>query len=265
MNTYVLSDVHGFYGIMIETLTKAGFFSEAEPPRLILLGDMLDRGEEALKMVEFMKGLYDEGRLTYVRGNHEDLFISCLEQIAQGEVFNVSSPDSHHLSNGTWGTLLQLSEMDKNMALRYPRELVSRVMQSTYYKELLPTTVDYLETEKHIFVHGYIPARESGRGAFKWYSYDPDWRCAEYDGWRAARWYNGMALCSTFGVREPGKTVVCGHYHTSYGHSRIKNVCTEWGRGAYFGIYSDEGILAIDASTANTGKMNCLVFREDEL
>ena len=265
MKNFVLTDVHGFYSIMIDTLTEVGFFSEPEPPRLIVLGDLLDRGNEALKMVEFMKALKDEGRLTYVRGNHEDLLVACLQEISQGEVFNISSPLSHHFTNGTWDSLLQLSMMDKESALRYPRELVARVMHSTYYKELLPMTVDYLETEKHIFVHGYIPARESGRGAFKWYTYDPDWRDADYDAWRAARWYNGMSLSSTFGVKEPGKTVVCGHYHASYGHSRIRNLSSEWGRDAIFEPYYDEGIIAMDASTANSGKMNCLVFEEGEL
>ena len=265
MKTFVVTDVHGYYSILIETLAKAGFFAEAEPPRLIVLGDLLDRGSEAVKMVEFMKGLLDEGRLVYIRGNHEDLLVSCLQELSQGEVFHISTPASHHYTNGTWGTLLQLAEMDENMAVRYPRELVSRVMHSTFYKELLPTTVDYLETDNYIFVHGYIPSRVSGRGPFKWYSYEPEWREAEYEGWRAARWFNGMSLCSTFGVREEGKTIVCGHYHTSYGHAIIKNRCSEWGDDAIFDIYCDEGIMALDASTANSGRMNCLVFEEGEL
>jgi hypothetical protein len=265
MKKYVLSDVHGFYSIMLETLTNAGFFSEPEPPHLIVLGDMLDRGKEAVKMVDFMLRLHDEGRLTYIRGNHEDLLVACLQEVSQGEVFNIASPFSHHFTNGTWDSMLQLSGMDKETAVRYPRELVARVMLSPFYKELLPTTVDYLETEKHIFVHGFIPSRESGRGPFKWYSYDPSWREAGYDGWRSARWYNGMSLSSTFGVKEPGKTIVCGHYHTSYGHSLIKNRCPEWGSNAIFDVYRDEGIIAIDASTANTGRMNCLVIDEVDL
>ena len=265
MKSYVMTDVHGYYSIMMDTLKNAGFFSETEPSRLILLGDLLDRGKEAIKMTEFMKSLSDEGRLVYVRGNHEDLFVSCLQEISQGEVFNVSSPYSHHLSNGTWDTMLQLAQMDKDSALRYPRELVSRVMRTAFYKELLPTTVDYYETERYVFVHGFIPARESGRGEFKWYNYNPDWRDGDYDEWRRARWYNGMSLASSFGVREPGKTVVCGHYHTSYGHSCIKHMCTEWGDDAIFDVYRDDGIIALDASTANSGKMNCIVFEEEEL
>ena len=265
MKTFVVTDVHGFYSILIETLTNAGFFSEPEPPRLIVLGDALDRGSEAVKMVEFLEGLLDEGRLVYIRGNHEDLLVSCLQELSRDEVIYISSPDSHHFTNGTWGTLLQLSGMDESMAIAYPNELVARVRHSTFYKKLLAATVDYLETDNYIFVHGYIPSHVSGRGPFKWYSYDPDWRSAEYEGWRAARWFNGMSLCSTFGVREPGKTIVCGHYHTSFGHAKIKNRCTEWGNDAIFDIYCDNGIMALDASTANTGRMNCLVLEEDQL
>jgi len=265
LKKFVLTDVHGFYSLMIETLKKAGFFSESEPPHLIVLGDLLDRGNEAVKMVEFMKGLKDEGRLTYVRGNHEDLFVACLQEVSQGEVFNIASPYSHHFTNGTWDSMLQLAEMDKEMALRYPRELVARVMHTDYYRELLPMTVDYVETQNHIFVHGYIPAKETGRTPHKWYTYDPNWRDADYDAWRAARWYNGMSLCTAYGVREPGKTIVCGHYHASYGHSFLRNRCSEWGRDAIFEPYYDEGIIAMDASTANSDRMNCLVFEEGEL
>ena len=264
MKNFVIGDPHAFFGKMRETLAEHGFF-EDESSRLILLGDILDRGEEAVEMVDFLLKLAEEGRLVYVRGNHEDLLVSCLQSFSKDALFGIIEPDYIQVQNGTWGTLLQLSGMNKLDAMRYPRELVSRVMHSDFYRKLLPLTVDDYETKNHIFVHGFIPATVSGRAPNEWYTYNPNWREADNQEWRSARWFNGMKVCSICGVREPGKTIVCGHYHTSYGHSYIKKLCPEWGRDAIFDIYRDNGIIAIDASTYNTGLMNCLVIDEEDI
>ena len=54
MKYYVLSDVHGYYDEMISALENAGFFKETEPHKVILCGDMMDRGQGALKVQEFL-------------------------------------------------------------------------------------------------------------------------------------------------------------------------------------------------------------------
>jgi hypothetical protein len=40
---------------------------------------------------------------------------------------------------------------------------------------------------------------------------------------------------------------------------------TERGAGADFSPYYGEGIIAIDASTANSGKVNCIVLEDEEI
>ena len=49
MRYYVVSDIHGFYTPLIQALTDAGFFDDAEPHKLIVLGDLMDRSREAVK------------------------------------------------------------------------------------------------------------------------------------------------------------------------------------------------------------------------
>lgn len=71
---YVAADVHGFYTLFREALENAGFFKETEPHKLIILGDLFDRGQEAKEMQEFILKLLDEEQVILVRGNHEDLF-----------------------------------------------------------------------------------------------------------------------------------------------------------------------------------------------
>ena len=50
MRYYVTADIHGFYTPLITALTKAGFFADSAPHKLVILGDLFDRGKEALKL-----------------------------------------------------------------------------------------------------------------------------------------------------------------------------------------------------------------------
>ncbi len=47
---YVMSDTHGFYYETVKALKENGFFNDSEPHKLILCGDMMDRGREAVKL-----------------------------------------------------------------------------------------------------------------------------------------------------------------------------------------------------------------------
>lgn len=250
--SFVVSDIHAYYSALYQTLTDNGFFEDGSN-RLILLGDALDRGEGGAELIEFMLKLHREGRLVYIRGNHEDLLEDALDDIrVGGGVRYVASPGSHHYRNGTYKTLLELSGFDGDEALRHPYSLIEAVRSSDYYKTLLRSAVDKYELGDYIFTHGWIPTTADG-------GYDPYWRQAEREAWRRARWSNGM-LMHRNGCVVRGKTVVVGHYHTSFGHALLDKRGSEWGMDAVFTPYRAQGIIAIDACTAYTGKVNCLVF-----
>lgn len=213
-------------------------------------------------LVDFCLKLHEAGRLIYINGNHEELLVRCLYEIARGGVHEIASGMSVHERNGTWDTLLQLSGMDCAGAYACPEELVRRVMRSPYYTSLLPSAVNYFETEGYVFVHGWIPSVIEGYPPRASYSYNPDWRDADSIAWRGAKWLNGMELACKHGVVEPGKTVVCGHFHASYGHSVLDGVGSEFGEWAVFTPYYGEGIIAIDACTACSGFVNCIVIED---
>ena len=44
MRYYVVADTHGFFTEMIDALNEKGFFEDNEPHKLIVCGDLLDRG-----------------------------------------------------------------------------------------------------------------------------------------------------------------------------------------------------------------------------
>ena len=61
------------------------------------------------------------------------------------------------------------------------------------------------------------------------------------------------------------KTVVCGHRTASYGHFKYERKGSEFGEDADFSPYYADGIIAIDACTAVSGKMNCIVIVDEPL
>ena len=68
----------------------------------------------------------------------------------------------------------------------------------------------------------------------------------------------------------PGKTIVCGHFHSSWGWSHIDQKRKEWPPKNYknwqksFEPYIKEGIMAIDSCCAYSGFLNCLTLEVEE-
>lgn len=256
MKYYVVADIHGFYTELRNALDEKGFFTDIEPRRLIVCGDLFDRGREALQLQAFIVELMKNDEVILVRGNHEDLM---LELISDWE--SKAYLLSHHNSNGTVDTVLQLTETPG----LYPVNAASvkrKLVEMPFLTRIIPAMLDYYETDNYVFVHGWIPCRIVGNGGrLSIYSTIDGWREACQSDWQTARWLNGMEAARQ-GVIEKGKTIVCGHYHASYGHSEIECRCTEFGDDADFSPYVADGIIALDACTARTRKVNCIVIED---
>ena len=57
-----------------------------------------------------------------------------------------------------------------------------------------------------------------------------------------------------------GKTVICGHCYAAYGHSKYGSKAAKQADSSpYFG----DGVVAIDACTAISGKINVLVVEDN--
>lgn len=246
MKFYVVSDIHGYYTPFIKALTEKGFFEDKEPHKLIVCGDLFDRGYEAKELQTFILDLMEKDQVILIRGNHEDLF---LQLIYEDEGF----PDRTHVKNGTFNTGLQLIEGDDTEYIL--NHYVEGAKKTPYVTKIIPSMVNYYETEHYIFVHGWIP---SGLGRVKYIS---SWRNVYTEIWEAARWLNGMQMWKE-GVREEGKTIVCGHYTCSYGHSVIEGQGSLTGVDADFSPFIADGIIALDACTKYSGIVNCVVIED---
>lgn len=259
MKYYVVADVHGFYTELMSVLKEKGYFEDKNPHKLIICGDIFDRGLEAKQMQDFVLDLMKKDEVILIRGNHEDLALEFLDQASYLIHDKISLACSHHWSNGTVSTFLQLTNMTMSEMLSNRTKFVEKGHNTPYVREIIPKTVDYYETDKHIFVHGWIPCTQINGGANAYFFYDEDWREAKAFKWNAARWVNGIE-CGVQGVIVPDKTIVCGHFHTSYGHYNYGEAKSEFEDGANFEPFYGKGFVAIDACTAYTRKINCLVI-----
>lgn len=248
MRYYVASDIHGFYTAFHQALSEAGFFSDAGARKLVLLGDLFDRGGEAKRLQELVLELMDRDEVILIRGNHEDLF----EELVTTDC---GVAYKHHKLNGTYDTALQLTGFTPPEAFVHCGDFSEAAQKTPYYRQIMPAMVDYFESERYIFVHGWIPCVRDGEE----YHGRPDWREAPPSAWGRARWINGMDA-----VRgaKADKTVVCGHWHTSYGHAVLEGKGTEFGEGADFSPYYADGIIAVDGCTAHSGRVNIVVLED---
>lgn len=261
MKYYVTADVHGFYTPLREALEGAGFFADSGPHKLIVCGDLLDRGREIEETVSFISALLKNDGVILIRGNHEDLLAEFAGNLR--EWMTPSVMYSHHWHNGTVASALSLAGMAMGDALVYPGECAARIRGSAFFTEIIPAMSDYFETEHYVFTHGWIPCvapdgEDGGKGPFV---YNERWRESGREEWRKARWLNGM-LAASQGAVVPGKTVVCGHWHCSYGHSVLEGKGPEFGPGADYSPYYGEGIICLDACAALSGKLNCVVIED---
>lgn len=161
-----------------------------------------------------------------LRGNHEDLLLKLLQT---GKLL------PHHYINGTLQTLQDffgryaIDPGDDTIDFSGKSRMADRVC------EFIQGTVDCFETEHYLFVHGWLPENNDRSPA--------GWEKARWTRWTAA--YDGTPPL-------PGKTLVCGHVPTFVMFPDTAE------------IFYGNGMIAIDAGTFDSGKINVLVL-EDEL
>lgn len=234
---FVVSDVHGHCTILKEALARAGFDRKNEDHLLICCGDYFDRGDENLEVLKFFEGLEHK---ILLRGNHEDLLLKLLHT---GRLL------PHHYINGTMNTLRNFFGSYSVDPATDTIDFSGKTRNTDRICGFIGETVDYYETEHHVFVHGWLP--ENGCTAEKR-------RQASREAWEKARW---VKWTERYDGQRPlaDKTLVCGHMPTFFakasGSGRSANSCD---------IFYGNGIIAIDAGTADTKKINVLVL-EDSL
>lgn len=267
MKFFITSDVHSFFSIMKEALLSKGFEVDNPEHYLIICGDLFDRGNESKQLLDFVKELGD--RFIYVKGNHESLLSQCVQEIVSGQ-----SVSGYHVSNGTLKTIAQFCDVD--MWELYNTHRSNTLNQLVYDKMngildwIDSKAVNYFELGDYIFVHGWVPCTFDDPLLPRMYRKLTVADKEEWTDflWEDARWINGIDAWRQ-GCVIPGKTIVCGHWHCSWGWSIVRQQRKEfpdkskkdWQKS--FEPFVDDGIIAIDACTAYSGICNVIEMEVD--
>ena len=244
---FVFSDVHSFYDEFIDALNKSGFDIDNEDHILISCGDLCDRGPKSKEILNYINKIADNRKICII-GNHELLME---ELVSKGEAL------SHDFINGTTKTVEQLTDIydELNSALMEMKE-------NKVWKKYKKSWRWFFEVGDYIFVHGWIPTGSQNVFGTKIYNtYNPDWRKSSTREFIEATWLNGMEA-RHYGVKEKDKTIFCGHWHSSWGHSFLHHDGDEFinkdnpNSYAKFSPFIDEGIIALDGCTAYSKMVN---------
>jgi len=128
---YIIGDIHGCYD-NLRKLYEMISYSINETDTLIFLGDYIDRGVNSFEVIEFLKILEKNHTTVFLRGNHEDMFLSYLKN---------QDTSGLYLYNGGMATLRNYREKQGYMAL--PEK----------HKDFFNSLLFYYETDEFVAVH----------------------------------------------------------------------------------------------------------------
>jgi serine/threonine protein phosphatase 1 len=169
--TIAIGDVHGCANALAALIAA---IDPADADRLILLGDLVDRGPDSRGVVEAVIDLGKRCQVIIVQGNHEEMLLAAR---------NNPQPETMYpwLNHGGMATL------DSYGSGKGPADLPGE------HVALLESCVPYFETETHMFLHA---------------NYDPNEPLARQSP-RTLRW---ESLRERIPVRHvSGKTAILGH------------------------------------------------------
>lgn len=131
---YVISDIHGYYGLFLKLMEKIGF-SDAD--ELYICGDIIDKGPESVRLLSHVASLPN---VYAIRGNHEEAFLQYYESLMR------ESDDYGYV----------LDELRKY----FPKDGYLLTWELVDYLENLPY---YIETDDFLCVHAGAPMLDDGR------------------------------------------------------------------------------------------------------
>lgn len=151
MKTFVCSDIHGNFTAFQYGLNEIGLsFSRGD--KLIILGDMIDRGKHSRACLRFIKELQEEhpNQVIVLLGNHEDMLLQFLSTTNESE----SSIYHRWLSNGGSNTIRSM--LNYFHGFESPEEIREKLLSEnkdliTWIKQLPHYYVS--EEENAVFVH----------------------------------------------------------------------------------------------------------------
>ena len=240
---FAVSDIHGHYTELKAALDEAGFEPQNEDHLLVCCGDYFDRGTENLNVLKYIDRLKNK---VMIRGNHEDMLL---------EIFDTGRLKEHNFFNGTAETITDFFGRYSLDWATGEVDFSGKTRMLDRATDFILETRDYFETEHYVFTHGWLPTMVRDNKIY----IDPEWRKASKEQWKRARWTKWTDMYEDCD-RPEGKTIVCGHV-PSFRAKKFDKSREEMSADIFYG----NGVIALDAGTYTTGKVNVLVIEDNLL
>lgn len=210
---YAIGDIHGRFDLLIPLLRRierdAVARADGRRPRIVFLGDYIDRGEQSRQVLEALGQLAAAGSpdLVFLRGNHEAALLDFLDD-----------PEAH-VGWLRFGGLETLA----SFGIPLPRGAI-REGDMARLRDALTRAV----APHRGFLESLLPLHRSGDVLFVHAAVDPE-RPLEKQGEEALFWGHPGFLVDE---PVPGVRIVHGHYDARQPVSLAGRICVD--TGAYY-------------------------------
>ena len=230
--TYVLSDLHGHYKLLIKMLERINFESDDE---LYILGDCCDRGPDSLKIYQYLQ---KKRNIHLIKGNHEimmrDAFIKDDPNCSMARMWQRNGGDktieNYHayIARGCLG-----SDDYKIVRAAFYQMMINYVNSCPSFVELSVNGTDF------VLIHAGINPE---KGLYE----QTEEECA----WMREYFYMSPGL--------KGKTIIFGHTPTLYIHQLDEPCYDIWKDPIFHDKIGIDGGLAIQGE----GQLNCICLND---
>ena len=114
MKTVCFSDLHGNYKLWTAIKNYYG-----PKDTLIFLGDACDRGPDGIKI---MQEMFEDNRVIYILGNHEEMFLSYIEDGIKESLIMSGELITHNGSFKTLSDYQKLNPLEQNFLVKNLKE-----------------------------------------------------------------------------------------------------------------------------------------------
>ena len=262
MKYFAISDTHAHHTETIKALNEAGFDPSNPDHFLIVVGDITDRGQEALAHILYLKDLVGKNKAVVLKGNHDNFILGFLKNIDQSfnwmhNGLNTTIDDlTHQTRSFEMYCIYTEKEMNTTTFGEWQRINASKIKKEyPWLKDWFQNLPNYFETKNYVFTHGIVGIGNK----YDWHNSD----------WSDCHWAKPEDYIL---FNNPtGKHLVVGHLNASL-MKYLRRYQTTQGYDAYNyepenNIYYDENIdtYFIDSCTILSKRVNVLVFEDDPL
>lgn len=221
---YVMSDIHGQYEAYLDVLSQINFDHFSKNDKLYILGDVIDRGDGNIKILQHV--IENQDKIQVTMGNHEKMF---LKAVPEPRIKGLDSNKMEHWRrNGGASTLTEFTLL----SIPERREILNFLKNLPYRK------IIQVNKEKYYLVHAMPYGAKSSS------------RSTQHMAKRE------QMLWGTFESFHPKNvTVLFGHRCTVNYDPRFR---TDLDIPEHFQIYQQDNYIAVDCGCAYRNKLSRL-------